>query len=329
MNRVVSSSPENFWSAVRGESVSPDAWPGVIERARKDGILGYLAHLHDDLPGRAEIRKLHAAAHLAQLNLLRNVRALMTPQGIPWAVLKGVAIAYWLYPENPPSRTAGDCDLLVLPEHRPRIEALLADEGFQQSRDHRELFSGPGGQVDLHVALINRERIPSRDAAVNDVDWTRETQMLDTPEGAIPVLGDKLWSQYLGLHLIHHHGIIGSKWLIDLSRVPNPDQIAALGRNGQLAVNLTDHLMRQKPFRPRTRLDRAVTRAAWTGEDVRGIRFLLTLRDIPRNRDRMRFLREAIFPDRRVLRSAAMKSGGAPVRTHLLDLARTARALLR
>lgn len=83
--------------------------------------------------------------------------------GIPSILLKGPAIARWLYDEGA-VRSYVDTDLLLAPEDLPRAERLLADLGFEREglgtipddwpRHARTWLHADGTNVDLHRTLV-------------------------------------------------------------------------------------------------------------------------------------------------------------------------------
>lgn len=280
------------------------------------------------MPGRSEIRKAAAAAYLLHLNLVSTVRTIIEPLNIPWILLKGAALSEQLYPEEPSARAVGDCDVLIRHQDRALLESALRAAGFRSSSTHNELFTGSAGQVDVHTSFVNRERITAR-GAVDDFDVWPEVETLSTPAGVIPVLGEKDFARYLALHLVHHHGMIGAKWIVDLQRLlkkfPNAQrQIAELGPNGDLLLRVV-----AGKGMPRSMLEKVVLRAAEEGADLPGLRFLLTLRDISSPQDRMKFLVQAIFPNRELLRSSTFKERGRPFLIHLKNLSRSGMTFIR
>jgi hypothetical protein len=326
--------PHNaFWHALRGTPPEPSLWPALVERARDEGVLPYLASLHSDLPNRAEIRRSAAAAAVARGHLLSIAAQAMRGASIPWAVLKGAELAYRIY-DDPSDRPSGDCDILVRPQDRVAAERVLTEAGFQASHDHAELWTGSAGAVDLHVAFVNTERVRGRDAAYGGTPrWDTRTVVVRTEAGDVPALGLEDLSVYLALHIVHHHGASGARWLVDiaqlLARFPETrDAMWDAGPSGHLVLMTVDALLGSGGEEPRHWLDRIAVQGAYEGSSPAGLRFLLSAREIPAWRNRIRFLREALFPDRRVLRSSTVGSR-TPLRTHGTRVVRTALDIAR
>src|SRR5262245_58781875 len=86
--------------------------------------------------------------------------------GVPSILLKGPAIARWLYPGG--GRVYGDIDLLVEPGLRPQAEAVLARLGFVDTQPgesplecsdrSRSWARGEHDTIDLHVSLEGADK---------------------------------------------------------------------------------------------------------------------------------------------------------------------------
>ncbi len=327
------STPALFWSALRGEPVAAEAWPGIVARARREGVLPYLAARHASMPGRQELRRAAAAEHLDRVRLMGAVRSVLSGAAIPWVVLKGLALAHGLY-DDPVERPSGDCDILVRHEDRAHAASALEAAGFHPAPHHRELFTGAAGQVDLHTAFVNTERVTGRVAVGGErPGWERRAVQLETPDGPIPALGEEDLAAYLVLHLVHHHGGAGARWILDLARLVERrpravETIRDLGAAGRLSLALAGFLG-ANVARPGGRLDRLVLQAAWEGESLPGMRFLLSLREMPGWGERLRFARQILVPDPGVLASAAHAEHRSPLVAHLARLFATVGGLGR
>jgi hypothetical protein len=330
----------NFWAALRGEPVPEAAWPAIIGRARREGVAAFLAAVRPDCPGRETIRRDAAAAHLARLRLIRRVREIIEPIERPWAILKGIDLATRLYNE-PPDRPSGDCDIMVRPEDRRLFSDRLVAAGFAPSDHHIELHTGREGQVDLHAAFVNADRITARRHVLTTPEgWETRRERLETEAGVLPVLGLEDLALYLAAHAIHHHGAVGARWLVDLHRLLDrqPEAESIIGRtghNGKMLLVILKRLLGAatlESLEPSSLFDRLVLRAATEGEEIPGLRYLLSLREIAGARERLLFLRESLLPSFGNLRSADMarpREAGRPLLTHLRRTGRTAICLLR
>lgn len=343
-----------FWAALRGEPItdgepmSVEDWSRVVERARREGVLPLIASLQSSCPDRALIRREAAIAHLSRLALYRRVAAAMAPTGVPWAAVKGLAVAQRLY-ANPADRPSGDCDILVRPADREAAAAALCSAGFHPTPHHAELFVGEEGEVDLHTYAVNRERVAARAGLrIIEPDWLAGRHTIATEAGDLPVLDDEDLAVFLSLHLVHHHGGIGARWLNDLRLLlmtrPAARQRLERGDAGRAGAT-TLHLLRSlwpgeftpsaaaptktgAPRAPIGLLDHVTLAAARNGEEVPGLRFLHTLRELPFGA-KLAFLVQTLIPSRSVLDAVAVPRAMSPITLHLSQLARTAFSLSR
>lgn len=164
-------------AALAGRPLPPSPDPeDVISAARDDGVLCLLdwqlaRHPQRDAVPSPLRQGLLAAARadaLAALELLaeqRRVFAVLQDAGVPFLVIKGGALAHWLY-ASPHLRTLTDLDLL-LPERAAvdALEPLLAGLGYAavviNPVANERSFRKPGGPfghftVDAHWRLFNR-----------------------------------------------------------------------------------------------------------------------------------------------------------------------------
>ncbi|MEO5566091.1 MAG: nucleotidyltransferase family protein [Luteimonas sp.] len=214
-------------SDVTGTRILP-----LLERARAEGVLALAAW---NLPDRADVAPALraqlsesalglAAASLMRESACRKVLAVL-PDDLPVLVLKGTALAQWLYPESY-LRESSDIDLYFASrQDAQRAAALLAPLGyatpFQPGRFAHEFLCrrhSPHGPVDLdmHWALTASplfQRLPLF------AQWHADSQPL-------PGLGDRargLGPVHAFLHASLHRASnlsvgLGDrlKWLYDL-----------------------------------------------------------------------------------------------------------------
>ncbi len=332
----------SYWRAVRGEEIPSPEWPSIIARAEKEGMIGYLASRHPGIPDRNSRRHQSAAHNLAHVSLYRKVRAALDPLGIPWVVLKGIALGLSLY-QDPVERSCGDLDVLVKPKDEEMAARALSAAGFARTPHHRELYAGPEGNIDLHTAFLNVDRIRSRGRVLIDPpDWSERIRRVGAPPDDVPALHEEDLARYLTVHLVHHHGCVGTKWLVDLAQLlRRREDLAGVvrksSRSGPVVQEILDALIKPRGARsevkaresaPPAAIDRIVLRAAYEGSEIPGLRFILTLRDMPRAQDKAAFLKETLLPKRDVMVSAGYKSRRDPVVTHLKNLAATVSGLV-
>ncbi|MDQ3569698.1 MAG: nucleotidyltransferase family protein [Actinomycetota bacterium] len=162
---------------------------------------------------------------------------------VPCILLKGPAIATWIYDEDE-LRPYRDIDLLVLPAAFDRAVETLADLGYVHWLDGAdasefganevELIGADGVCIDLHHALIGVERNPGESW---NVLW-RRTVPLRLPGGAeVQVLDVPARALHLALHAAQN-GPSDVKAVADLGRglqrVPGPDWEAAAALAAEL-----------------------------------------------------------------------------------------------
>jgi putative nucleotidyltransferase-like protein len=129
--------------------------------------------------------------------------------GVPTIVLKGPAIANWLYPGRG-VRTYGDSDLLVSPDNWGRAMEALQSLGFEDdlgSLAHPRMESltshpwkRPGHHVDLHCTLWGIETTPERAWQVLSSHTT--TMSVGGEEVRVLALGAR--TMHVALHAAQH-----------------------------------------------------------------------------------------------------------------------------
>lgn len=184
----------------------------MLSAAAEEGILALLNDSVDRMPAEfvsTELRvalrgaaRVETAKELLRMSHAREVVAALSVMGIATLVLKGTALAYWLYPA-PAQRPRCDLDLLV--ESREAAQravavlqgedyAVVADVGVASSAEFEVALQrrSPGGVVhtiDLHWRLVNHASL-SRGLTFSEL-WA----------GRIPI--PKLHAQAFGLGRVH------------------------------------------------------------------------------------------------------------------------------
>lgn len=92
----------------------------------------------------------HRLINQVRTNTLVELSTLFHQAGIPFLVLKGMAIAYLLYP-SPDLRPMKDLDLLIRSEDSEKVTLLLIENGFKQ---HIDAFFHPS---ELHLPTFSKE----------------------------------------------------------------------------------------------------------------------------------------------------------------------------
>ena len=164
--------------------------------------------------------------------------------GVRTLLLKGPALATWLYDEGMP-RGYADCDLLVPPEDYSAAGRVLASLGFERSdqADHLEPEFGPmhadtwrrgdGDEVDLHRAL------PGMRMGGSDV-WgamSDGAERLKVGRATIPIPPPAGRALVVALHAAHH-GHEQERPLEDLRRAVERVPVSTWEETRRLAERL-------------------------------------------------------------------------------------------
>ena len=111
----------------------------VLERAQFHGVATLIQlRLGQRAPEalREPLRRgavLAAAVELARRDELARLLAALEAAGVPALLLKGAALAHWLYPQ-PYARPSLDADLMVEPQLRRRASEVLLAQGYRTTR---------------------------------------------------------------------------------------------------------------------------------------------------------------------------------------------------
>jgi hypothetical protein len=155
--------------------------------------------------------RLLAARNLRVDQLTAEIAGAFAAEGIDSLVLKGPALAEWLYPGE--VRVYGDSDLMVRPNDWQRAVGVLERLGFQNilepmAHPRMESFAGTAfgrgdDNVDLHCTLDGLEGSP--DLIASSLMAEAERQMIAGAQLRIPDRSALLL--HIGLHATHHsHG---------------------------------------------------------------------------------------------------------------------------
>lgn len=147
--------------------------------------------------------------------------ALLADHGVPAILLKGRAIASWLYPDD--TRTYGDVDLLVDPAQRKLAIEVLGGIGYSHTLaaaspceygpNETDLIGPTGVCIDLHHTLLGIAASPQRCWEV----LSQRTAELVVGGRSLTVLDESARAMHLALH-VAQNGLAGTKSLTDLER---------------------------------------------------------------------------------------------------------------
>lgn len=169
--------------------------------------------------------EIQAVANVLRINaataeLLRAFAA----EGVECLVLKGPAIAGWLYTEDDP-RYYVDSDVLVRPADMPRAEDVLRRLGFENQFDDTRMpgwwreHGSEWGRASDHVLVDLHRTLPGVGIGAAEA-WAVLSAVTDrTPIAGYPasILGAPARTLHIALHAAHH----GTAWggpLADLER---------------------------------------------------------------------------------------------------------------
>jgi hypothetical protein len=173
------------------------------------------------------------AAEIAGAEVIAAWRA----RGIEPILLKGATLSSWLYPDA--TRTYGDTDLLVAPQHLCSAAEILSQLGFVPVSYHVSLHSHPwireadAAAIDLHVNLWGPGR-PADRVWAELQNWVEQTSLAGTPVRTLNLPARAL---YVTLHAAQHHEE-GGKPLDDLRRALELTPASVWSDSEQLADRL-------------------------------------------------------------------------------------------
>lgn len=216
-------------------------WRGLFERAKYHGLLGLLSNLLQDAPPEIlpsnirdeseAVSRQSALAAATCYHELNQLLALWNAENIEVIVLKGAALAKWLYPA-PLLRPFGDLDLLVRKTHLARIDALLRARGYAFGNVLGEAFyqefaseqayyrlQPPRITVDVHSELLVFYFFTQR--VDNDWFWQRR-QLVSFGTATAAIFSPTAQLLHLALHAgLHHRHDIRLIWLYDIALLIN------------------------------------------------------------------------------------------------------------
>jgi Uncharacterised nucleotidyltransferase len=192
--------------------------------------------------GATALGRLRAAQTLAIDSLTARITELFDDNGVESILLKGPAVANWLYRDQP-ARAYGDSDLLVSPENWEKAHALLRGIGFADALGplaHPRMESITshswvrGEQnVDLHCSIWG---IGAEPAKVWEVLRPRTVPM-EVGGREVRVLAPAPRALHLGLHAAQHTAEAGkTRWDLELAIAQLPEEV--WGEAARIAADL-------------------------------------------------------------------------------------------
>lgn len=252
-------------------SPSDTPWDGLLERGRYHGLMPLLHAALDtrpraDVPSDilqtlAESYRSSALANAANYHELQDLLPALRAAAVPAVLLKGAALAKWLYPD-PALRPFGDVDLLVHPNDVPRLRSLVemrsyrADDeladGFRDAYYSEMAFvqsAPPHLALDVHWHLF----VPLYFRTRMDIRWFWD-RAIESPVGSQPALLFHPTAQLMHLTVhasLNHQHAPRLVWLYDLALLLTRhgsaidwDDVAAFARASRVTRSVYDILAR-------------------------------------------------------------------------------------
>lgn len=151
------------------------------------------------------------------LNGVRRILSVLEEGGVPAAVLRGIRMAYEIYPD-PVMRPMRDVDILIPPDSHAAVRTLLAQAGMEPEKILRSqlVYRIHGKDYEIHWSYVT----PRRYRGVADYhQWLSDTRAVATPQGTVCSLS--LENELLGLiiHAFLHHELSRISQLVDIALV--------------------------------------------------------------------------------------------------------------
>jgi hypothetical protein len=157
------------------------------------------------------------------LSGVRQILPILEQSGIPAAVLRGIRMAYEIYPD-PIMRPMRDVDILIPPDSSARVCYLLALEGMKPEKTLRSqlVYSINGKDFEIHWSYVT----PRRYSGVAGYHkWLEDMVTVSTPQGNVSSL--KLENELLGMivHAFVHHDLNRISQAVDIALVMRRDEL--------------------------------------------------------------------------------------------------------
>jgi hypothetical protein len=200
------------------------AWPDFEKLAARNLVMPivYYAIRNSSLPHEFNqrwnqqaigIELHHARARAATLHLCQ----ILESEGIPSVLLRGMALAQWLYP-SPALRPMVDVDILVTPMARHALPAILKKRGLSPVLVLRSQFVYKIDEVvfEIHWSFLTPKRY--RDT-VDAAEWLASRKPLTGWDGMAFSLSPENELIELVCHSFIHHELDGLLSLVDIGLV--------------------------------------------------------------------------------------------------------------
>lgn len=330
-------SSENEWMAIVSmlHNITPKGLEGLNwgifkTLANKEGVSGvlyyYIKTRHIQTPILLSLEKLYqsiATRNLIYLKRLEEIENELTDEKIQVVALKGASLLNNIY-QGIGMRPMGDLDLMVHSRDKMRFENLLDRLAYKKDISIPHLFKKEGVTIDLHIHALNTDRISNRKNLLptgmgpirkNSIPLDQGFYWLRRPDNVDNVL---LLSQHLMKHSFSSliwikdiyeilMGYDASEWIRLSERVERFRQQRCLS----YALYLTKKLFHLGPPREMLRqwksfkltiIEKSILDARIKGQSIGQIGPLFSFLCISGLKNRITYLREALFPNREVIR---------------------------
>ncbi|MFH0783314.1 MAG: nucleotidyltransferase family protein [Pseudomonadota bacterium] len=154
--------------------------------------------------------------------------------GLKILPLKGLSLSFSIYGYDPSQRRMGDMDLLVAPEGRQSLHAILSDMGYiikkkvmldpeyQRVKAKAEYFHEfrQLPDIDVHSSFIVK-KLFTHYTPISLADVFARAKKISTEIGDFEILDPIDEWLYLSYHFVLHHRCAGLKWMKDLQLLTN------------------------------------------------------------------------------------------------------------
>jgi hypothetical protein len=219
-------------SLVRGELShklpEPVPWQNVDKLAQTQAIVAICRRLipSDIIPDEIRLNWDHICAEnflntSMALNGVRRILSVLEEGGVPAAVLRGIRLAYEIYPD-PVMRPMRDVDILIPPDSHVTVRTLLAQAGMEPQKFLRSqlVYRIHGKDYEIHWSYVTPRRYRG---VASYHQWLNDTRAVATPQGDVRSLS--LENELLGLiiHAFLHHDLNRISQLVDIALVMKRD----------------------------------------------------------------------------------------------------------
>lgn len=163
------------------------------------------------------------AAYEATLRAALRLSDVAAREKIPFAVLRGIAVAHTVYPDTC-LRPMHDLDVLVRRQDVHRFLSALEREGLkpEKSLQRQYVFRVDGVLVEVHWSFISVTRY---EYAADFESWLESAVTIETKAGRLPVLNRENQLLSLVCHAFMHHELDQFLALVDIALASSDSRV--------------------------------------------------------------------------------------------------------